>query len=144
MHGTEALGVVLEEDFDGVADFGANERAQNAQVLPFRWTRLRGLEGAVGVLVVDRFGIDAVLFADALITALEVRQTGQGPPTRRVIPGDVVGRDVIGAKLSALKSLGQASGAQQQHGNQKAVSSQNGLLELVLNIQPQLCFRSCG
>src|SRR3954468_8661158 len=49
VHAVGASRVVLEHDFDSVADLSANHRAQYAEVLPFRGNRLEGFEAVVGV-----------------------------------------------------------------------------------------------
>jgi hypothetical protein len=53
MHGVGALGVVAEDDLNGVADFRADERAEEAEMFPFGRARLQSLERGVRVFAVE-------------------------------------------------------------------------------------------
>ena len=53
MHGVGALGVVVEDDLNGVADFRADERAEESEMFPFGRARLQSLERGVRVFAVE-------------------------------------------------------------------------------------------
>jgi hypothetical protein len=95
--------VVLEVDHDGVADLGLDDRPQQPQVLPLGRARLAAGEAGVGVLPIQRLDVD---LADAVRALLDEDVLGLTEwlagevvePQGRVIPADLIGGQVVGAR----------------------------------------------
>jgi hypothetical protein len=111
VNGGRTVEVVLEDHRDGVADGGADDRAQHAQVLLCGAARLQFPEGRVGVLPVQ--GLD-VARADAVRALpgedggrLVERLTGELVRSgRRIVPNRLVGRDEVAPDLRNMFALG--------------------------------------
>src|SRR5579862_9448103 len=105
MHAVGVGGVVSEEDLDGVAYFGAQDRPHEPEILFVGGTRLERAERTVGIFAIDRLFVDAT---DAmwsgfgvallqLVKGLAHRFVATG---RSVVPVQFVGGDVVGARLT--------------------------------------------
>src|SRR5215207_7070106 len=101
MQAERMAGLVPEDDLDRITHLRAEQRAQHAEMLPARRTRLDGAEAAIGVLAVDGLSVDppdAVGRARGqdLVESLEP-MAGHGVGAAwRVVPGDFLGGDVVG------------------------------------------------
>ena len=105
MHAVGARSFVTEDDFERVAHFAAQNRAENAEIL-FIWRPdfLRR-KCVVGEFAVDDFFVDA---PDAMVGRLHVwllgfverHAHGLVAARRRVIPIQFHSGDVVGARLA--------------------------------------------
>ncbi len=96
------LRVVAEDDLDRVADLGADQRSEEAEVLPLGRPRLEGGEGRVRVLAVERLlrlaaGDVRPGLHPRLLERVERPAFGGVGAARRVVPDHLVRGDVVGA-----------------------------------------------
>src|ERR1700690_436271 len=104
MHAVGMRRVVLEDDTDRVAAFGAQNGTENASVFPLGSARLELGEGRIGVFAIKSFAIDG---ADAMWPSLgkyfgvplELHAHHFVDAAGGVVPLDFVGRDIVGADL---------------------------------------------
>ena len=102
MHAVTLRSVVLEKYLNGVVDFGAQHRAQQAQVLPLWRALLEGVEGGICVFAINGF---AVGFADAVLALFHIHYRHvikrlAGHPIdahRNVVPFDFIHGHVVGS-----------------------------------------------
>jgi hypothetical protein len=103
MYTDRQTGVVAKVDGDGIADLGADQRAEDAHVLFGRGARHQRVKRRIGITAVDRLDIgmaDVRLGAvdiNALFRIEGVRGQGIDRRRRRVIPRDLIRRNVIDA-----------------------------------------------
>ena len=109
MHAVGMRGVVLEDDLDGVADFGAQDGTEDAGGLPLCRPGLKVGKGFVGIFVIQRFAIDtpnamrAALDKDFRV-ALELHAHHLVNATRGVTPSSLRPRQCNTCELSLAGS----------------------------------------
>ena len=105
MHAVRMRGIVLENDFQSVADFATQHGTDDAEILFVGSARLYGGKRGVGIFAVDRFFVDAAQavragFGVQLFDLVEGMAHGLVAAGRRVIPDYFVGGDEVGAGLA--------------------------------------------
>src|ERR1700722_2381232 len=96
VHSCRNVSVVFEDDANSVTHLRSNQRTENTQMLPLLRTDFLGFEGGVGVLVIDRLVISPMKLCPAglILCTFNMGQTSYVPAARRVVPIDLICRDV--------------------------------------------------
>src|SRR5579864_3796567 len=105
MHAVGTCGVVLENDLDCVADFGAKDWSKDAGVLPLRRANFEMSEGFIRVLAVNGLAVDGSdpvwpSFGKNRRVSLELHAHHLVNAAGSVVPVHFIGGNVVGADLA--------------------------------------------